>query len=110
MARKPTKARSRKKAAKNRKKRMGRPGAKPRKAMPMAARKAVRRSSRMAARKPARRKAGAAKRRKSDHDSTINTLVIMLIILIALGSGWLYQHKMSATALAPPPATAMEKK
>ncbi len=71
------------------------------------ARKPVRAASK-SARKPASK---SARRRKRDSDSTVSALVILVVIAIIMGSGYLYQRNKAASApMAPPAASAMEKK
>ncbi len=64
------------------------------------------RAARKSARKPARKK-----RRTRDPDATVSALVILVVIAIIMGGGYLYQHNKAADAgMAPPAASAMEKK
>jgi hypothetical protein len=105
MARRPNKTKTkkaRKKPAGSRKKRMIKSGKMVRKAAAKPAHKTAK-----ATRKPAR----AAKRRKQDSETTVNALVLLVLIMIALGSAYLYlQHQPAGAAIAPPTASAMEKK
>jgi hypothetical protein len=61
-----------------------------------------------AAKKPARK---SATRRQRDPDATVSALVILVVIAIIAGGGYLYQRNKAADAgMAPPVANAMEKK
>ena len=60
------------------------------------------------AKKPARK---PPKRRTRDPDATVSALVILVVIAIIAGGGYLYQRNKAADAgMAPPTASAMEKK
>jgi hypothetical protein len=90
------KRRSKAKKAGSRKKRMSKSG--------KMVRKAARKPAVKAARKP-------AKARKHDPEATVNAFVLMVLIMIALGCGYIYmQHHPASAAIAPPVASAMEKK
>jgi len=54
-----------------------------------------------AARKPATRKPAARRRRASNPDSTINALVILVVIVMVLGGLYLYVQNKKQAALLP---------
>jgi hypothetical protein len=116
MARKPAKAskKARKKPAGSRKKRMSKPGKKTRKAAAKPARKTKAKTTAKAARKPAMARKPASmpgKMRRRDPDTAVNALIMMVLIMIALASGYLYLHNQpGGAAMAQPAAIAMEKK
>lgn len=116
MARKPAKAskRARKKPASSRKKRMSKPGKKARKAAARPARKTRAKTTAKSARKPVMARKPASmpgKIRRHDPDMTVNALVLMVLIMIALASGYLYLHNQpGGAAMAQPAAIAMENK
>jgi hypothetical protein len=109
MARKPTKAKkARKKPAGSRKKRMSKPGKKTRKAAAKPARKTKAKTTAKSARKPAHVRQNM---RRRDPDMAVNALIMMVLIMIALASGYLYLHNQpGGAAMAQPAAIAMEKK
>ncbi|HEY1309928.1 MAG TPA: hypothetical protein VGF02_03185, partial [Pseudolabrys sp.] len=102
---------ARKKPAGSRKKRMSKSGKALHKA---AATKTPRKTMTKARRKPAMAKKPASapvRRRKHDPETTVNALVLLVLIMIALGSAYLYlQHQPAGAAIAPPASSAMEKK
>ena len=117
MARRPSKAKkARKKPAGSRKKRISKPGKMARKAAAKPARKTRAKTAAKSARKPAHRPAMARKpaphpekMRRRDPDMTVNALIMMVLIMIALGNSLLYLQTPPDGAGMMPVVAAMEK-
>jgi hypothetical protein len=115
MARRPSKAKkARKKPAGSRKKRISKPGKMARKAAAKPARKT---RAKTAAKTPAKTAAKSARKpaphpekmRRRDPDMTVNALIMMVLIMIALGNSLLYLQTPPDGAGMMPVVAAMEK-
>ena len=86
------------------------PAAKKRKSGATKRRSAPKRAKRMTA-APASRPASARSAKSAGYspDTIVNALAILLVIIIALAAGYLYQSNTSVGA-SPPAAAQMEKK
>ena len=111
MARRPNKAKkARKKPAGSRKKRISKPGK-------MARKPARKTRAKTAAKTPAKTAAKSARKpaphpekmRRRDPDMTVNALIMMVLIMIALGNSLLYLQTPPDGAGMMPVVAAMEK-